>query len=80
MRHWRTGRSATCRGVLRSPIQLGCNRYRHRKYYCKSDDACSSREWVEIRDDGVEQDWHLDVTREWEYAGTRPSGYTTSTP
>ena len=51
-----------------------------RKYYCKSDDPCSKKEWIEIRDDGVEQDAFLDVTREWNYAGTRPSGYTTSTP
>ena len=51
-----------------------------RKFYCKSDDSCSTKEWVEIRDDGVEQDARLDVNREWEYAGIRPSGYSTWTP
>jgi hypothetical protein len=51
-----------------------------RKYYCKSDDPCNRKEWTEIRDGGVEQDSFLDATGEWGHAGTRPSGYTTSTP
>lgn len=51
-----------------------------RKYNCRSDDPCHKTQWVEIRDDGVEQDALIDVRHEWEYAGTRPSGYTTSTP
>ena len=28
-----------------------------RKYYCRSDDPCGSKQWTEIRDDGVDQSW-----------------------
>lgn len=55
-------------------------RFWNRKYYCKSDDPCNSKEWVELRPDGVDQDSFLNVRHEWEYIGTRPSGYTTATP
>jgi RHS repeat-associated protein len=57
------------------------SRFFSRKYYCKADDPCQQpQEWVELRPDGVEQDSFLNVRHEWEYVGTRPSGYTTGTP
>jgi RHS repeat-associated protein len=52
-----------------------------RKYYCKSDDPCSTKEWVEIRDDGeFEQNSFLAVHDEWKYIGAVPSGYTIAMP
>jgi hypothetical protein len=51
-----------------------------RKYYCTSDDPCHSKSWVEIRDDGVEQQSFYDTYNEWTYLGFRPNGYGSALP
>lgn len=51
-----------------------------RKYYCKSDDPCNSKEWVELRDDGFEQISPFVSETEWRFIGVVPSGYHTSMP
>ncbi len=59
------------------------SRFYSRKYYCKSDDPCNEKEWVETRNDDVlpgDQNVFATTYTEWIDMGFVPNGYKLSTP